>query len=175
MESGQLPQKTFMPEALGAVYYVADFADLNSVRTLATQLKKAYPKIDVLINNAGGLFGERALTVDGHERTFQVNHLAPFLLTNELSANRAYGNSKLANILFTRELHRRFHAKGLSAVAVHPGVIATNLANDTTSFLGFLYRTPLAKLLLDTPEKGAEPLVWLATSMPGTDWESGAY
>ena len=33
----------------------------------------------------------------------------------------------------------------------------------------------LAKLLLDTPEKGAEPLVWLATSMPGTDWESGAY
>ena len=84
MELGQLPQKTFMPEALGAVYYVADFADLSSVRALAAQLKNSYPKIDVLINNAGGLFGERALTVDGHERTFQVNHLAPFLLTNEL-------------------------------------------------------------------------------------------
>ena len=111
MELGQLPQKTSTPEALGAVHYIADFADLNSVRTLATQLKNSYPKIDVLINNAGGLFGERALTVDGHERTFQVNHLAPFLLTNELietlvkSKAVIINTSSAANRFFWRTRH----------------------------------------------------------------------
>jgi NAD(P)-dependent dehydrogenase (short-subunit alcohol dehydrogenase family) len=44
----------------------------------------AAPQLDVLINNAGGIFATRALTVDGIERTFALNHLAPFLLTNLL-------------------------------------------------------------------------------------------
>ena len=43
-----------------------------------------HPRIDVLANNAGGIMGHRQLTTDGHELTFQVNHLAPFLLTNLL-------------------------------------------------------------------------------------------
>jgi NAD(P)-dependent dehydrogenase (short-subunit alcohol dehydrogenase family) len=55
------------------------------VRGLAAELDAAYPTIDVLANNAGGVFGERAKTVDGFEKTFQVNHLAPFLLTRLLT------------------------------------------------------------------------------------------
>lgn len=63
---------------------MADFARLDDVRKLATDLDKAYPRIDVLANNADGIFGERVKTVDGFEKTFQVNHLAPFLLTRLL-------------------------------------------------------------------------------------------
>ena len=51
------------------------------------------------------------------------------------SANKAYGDGKLANVLFTRELHRRFHDQGINAVAFHPGVIRTNFANDTPSLM----------------------------------------
>jgi NAD(P)-dependent dehydrogenase (short-subunit alcohol dehydrogenase family) len=54
------------------------------VRELAAALRERYPRIDVLVNNAGGIMRGHELTVDGHERTFQVNHLAPFLLTTEL-------------------------------------------------------------------------------------------
>jgi NAD(P)-dependent dehydrogenase (short-subunit alcohol dehydrogenase family) len=60
---------------------VADFADLAQVRDLAARLQDACPLIDVLANNAGGIMGARELTADGFEKTFQVNHLAPFLLT----------------------------------------------------------------------------------------------
>jgi NAD(P)-dependent dehydrogenase (short-subunit alcohol dehydrogenase family) len=64
--------------------FVADFDRLDDVRQLATQLLAEFPRIDALLNNAGGLSSPRRKTVDGHERTFQRNHLAPFLLTNLL-------------------------------------------------------------------------------------------
>jgi NAD(P)-dependent dehydrogenase (short-subunit alcohol dehydrogenase family) len=66
---------------LGAAYHLADFARLADVRALAATLLERYPRIDVLANNAGGLMGDHVVTEDGHELTFQVNHLAPFLLT----------------------------------------------------------------------------------------------
>jgi NAD(P)-dependent dehydrogenase (short-subunit alcohol dehydrogenase family) len=78
---------------LGADYHLADFARLADVRALAASLLERYPQIDVLANNAGGLMGDRVVTEDGHELTFQVNHLAPFLLTalllDRLLASRA--------------------------------------------------------------------------------------
>jgi len=61
-----------------------DFEDLSQVRRLADQIARLAPSLDVLINNAGVFRAERTETVDGHEVTFQVNHLAPFLLTNLL-------------------------------------------------------------------------------------------
>ncbi|HEX9089134.1 MAG TPA: SDR family NAD(P)-dependent oxidoreductase, partial [Arthrobacter sp.] len=188
----------------------SDFAELAQVRQLAAQLREKYPRIDVLANNAGGIMGQRGLTVDGHEKTFQINHLAPFLLTTELmdvltasgatvintssaanslygkldlndletadkySANLAYGNAKLANILFTAELNNRYQAAGISTAAFHPGVVATNFAADTTSPFRFLYRSFLNRFML-SPEQGADTLVWLATATPGQDWISGAY
>lgn len=198
-------------EELGAPYHLADFADLDQVRRLASELRAAYPRIDVLANNAGGIMGSRRVTVDGFEKTFQVNHLAPFLLSRLLmptliassasvvqtasiaahrfgrldledlenrrrySPNKAYGDSKLANNLFTKELHRRHHVEGLSAVAFHPGIVATNFASDTTSYFRWIYSTPLARLLLTTPEEGGRALTWLVDGTPGTTWRSGAY
>ena len=57
---------------------------LQNVRKLAADIKKKYKRLDVLLNNAGGVFGKRAETPDGFEWTFGVNHLAAFLLTNLL-------------------------------------------------------------------------------------------
>jgi NAD(P)-dependent dehydrogenase (short-subunit alcohol dehydrogenase family) len=64
--------------------FVADFASLDSVRTLARDLLERLERIDVLVNNAGTVFKRRTVTDDGLEATFEVNHLAGFLLTELL-------------------------------------------------------------------------------------------
>ena len=69
---------------VGGDAFIADFDRLDDVRQLAESLLQRYDRIDVLANNAGGLVPRRSFTVDGHERTIQSNHLAPFLLTNLL-------------------------------------------------------------------------------------------
>jgi NAD(P)-dependent dehydrogenase (short-subunit alcohol dehydrogenase family) len=69
---------------LGVDSFVADFADLSQVRALAQELRSRYPRIDVLANNAGGMVSTIRMTGDGYEQTYQVNYLAPFLLTTLL-------------------------------------------------------------------------------------------
>jgi NAD(P)-dependent dehydrogenase (short-subunit alcohol dehydrogenase family) len=64
--------------------FVADLASPRAVRALAAELAGALPRLDVLVNNAGLMLGERVLTEDGLETTFAVNHLAYFLLTRLL-------------------------------------------------------------------------------------------
>ncbi|MDQ1554378.1 MAG: hypothetical protein QOK46_1456 [Microbacteriaceae bacterium] len=82
---GRNPERTkAIAEAIGGSAFLADIDHLDQVRTLADDLLARYDRIDVLANNAGGLVSRRAITVDGFERTFQSNHLAPFLLTNLL-------------------------------------------------------------------------------------------
>ena len=66
--------------------FSADLSSQAQVRRLATDLLRDLPRIDVLVNNAGGYWNTRHVTDDGLERTFAVNHLAPFLLTNLLLA-----------------------------------------------------------------------------------------
>ncbi|CAN7321961.1 SDR family NAD(P)-dependent oxidoreductase [Knoellia sp. LjRoot47] len=210
---GRSPEKTrALAAELGAPFHLADYAELDQVRRLAAELAAAYPRIDVLANNAGGIMGDRTITVDGYEKTFQVNHLAGFLLTTLLlptlvasdatviqtssraarafgrfdiedlqnekaySPHVAYGNGKLANILFTRELDRRYADEGISTAAFHPGIVGSNFASDTTHPMRFVYHTPLIKNLFTTSSsKGAEQLVWLAEGQPGTTWERGEY
>lgn len=62
----------------------ADFSSLADVRRLAAEVLDRAPRLDVLVNNAGGLFGKRSVSKDGYEMTLAVNHLAPFLLTHLL-------------------------------------------------------------------------------------------
>jgi NAD(P)-dependent dehydrogenase (short-subunit alcohol dehydrogenase family) len=66
---------------IGADAFLADFARFSDVERLAGELLTRYPRIDVLANNAGAVISSRQVTEDGHEKTFQVNHLSPFLLT----------------------------------------------------------------------------------------------
>jgi NAD(P)-dependent dehydrogenase (short-subunit alcohol dehydrogenase family) len=210
---GRSPEKTqTVAHEIGAEYHLADFTRLDEVRKLAADLDSAYPHIDVLANNAGGVFGDRTKTTDGFEKTFQINHLAPFLLTallidklttsgatviqtasvaarmagkldiddldhdRNFSPTRAYGAAKLENILFTKELHRRYHARGISTAAFHPGSVATNFGTQSESrLMKFITTNKVTRAMLTTPEKGADQLVWLAGNQPGIDWESGAY
>ena len=211
---GRSGEKTrAVAEEAGAEWFTADFARLDDVRGLAEEIADAAGDrgIDVLANNAGGIFGDQTPTVDGFEKTMQVNHLAPFLLTNLLlphllkvegavintssiahrlfghldvndldnrrrfSPNKAYGDAKLANVLFAKSLHTKFHADGLSAVAFHPGTVQTNFASDSSSIMRLLYRTPLKHLMLIGADKGGETLRWFIEGTPDETWFSGAY
>jgi len=82
-------------EAVGTEPLVADFSRLDDVRRLAEQVQARVGSIDVLMNNAGGTFVPSKRTADGHEPNFQVNHLAPFLLTNLLRPQLAAAGKSL--------------------------------------------------------------------------------
>ena len=210
---GRDPGKTeVIANEISAPFEIADFCDLGQVIELATSLSSKYEKIEVLANNAGVMFGTFQKTINGFERTFQVNHLAPFLLThllnkklidssatvintssmtakmwgkldltdlnNEINYDekRAYGTAKLCNILFTRELDRRFRSSGLNAVAFHPGVVSTNFASDPESSFHKIYHSdgkPTMSMI--TPDAGADQLIWISEGSAGVDWQPGEY
>lgn len=87
---GRSPEKTAaVAGEIGADSYTVDFSRLADVRRLAETLYERYPVIDILANNAGMRVVRRTTTEDGHEMTLQVNHLAPFLLTNLLLGSLA--------------------------------------------------------------------------------------
>lgn len=209
---GRSKQKTeAIARELGADHFLADFSKLDDVRKLAADLDAAYPRIDVLANNAGGIFGDRTKTQDGFEKTFQINHLAPFLLTQllvpkliaskatviqtsssgarlfgkvviddldhdkDFTAQLAYGTVKLENILFTKELDRRYRAQGISTAAFHPGAVATSFATDSDSFMKRIYNSRIGRAFMVTPEQGADQLVWIAEGQPSKDWQPGTY
>ena len=215
---GRSPAKTgAVAAAVGAaagravLHHSVDFADLAQVRRLAAELTATHDRIDVLVDNAGLIAGRRTVTRDGHELTFQVNHLGPYLLTRLLrdplvaaggrvivtasaagsgpravldlgdlenekdyTPLRAYARSKLANIVFTRELARRWGPDGITAASFHPGMVRSRFGSTSTPLVRVLLASP-ARLLMRSPENGADTLVWLATSTPGVDWTSGGY
>lgn len=72
-------------------FYVADLSSLAGMKDVANKIAAHEPAIDVLINNAGALFETRAVTADGLERTFALNHMAYFVLTNALLPNLVRG------------------------------------------------------------------------------------
>jgi len=183
---------------VGHVVRYADLSALREARRVAAEIAAAEPRIDVLVNNAGAIFATRAVTAEGLERTFALNHISYFVLTaglldrlvaaaparivntasnahrqghldfDDLQSARGYrafpvyGTSKLCNILFTRELARRLAGRGITANSFTPGFVATRFGDQA----GGLYAAGvrLAKLFAATPEKGAETLVYLATS-----------
>jgi NAD(P)-dependent dehydrogenase (short-subunit alcohol dehydrogenase family) len=64
--------------------FIADLSSQEQIRDVARDLHVAYDRMDVLLNNAGSVFNKGARSIDGIEKTFATNHLAPFLLTNLL-------------------------------------------------------------------------------------------
>lgn len=103
---GRNPERTraVAAEVKGRAY-LTDYDSLDQVRELASTLLADYDRIDVLANNAGGLISNKGITVDRHERNFQHNHLAPFLLTNLLlprlleSDARVVSTSSVMNLI----------------------------------------------------------------------------
>jgi NAD(P)-dependent dehydrogenase (short-subunit alcohol dehydrogenase family) len=189
-------------------YLNADLSSQAEIRRLADEVKTLTGRLDVLVNNAGGLFLSRQETVDGLEMTFALNHMAYFLLTNLLldlvkltpaarivsvssephqsgtiqfddlqtrskySFWRAYRQSKLANILFTRELARRLEGSGVTANCLHPGYVRTQIF-ELEGVRGWLLRR-LADALAISPERGAETSIYMATS-PEVEDTTGLY
>ena len=176
---------------------------------MAAEIAAAEPRVDVLLNNAGAMFGPRQVTPDGLERTFALNHMSYFLLTHGLrerlraaaparvvntasGAHRrarldfddlqsargyrgfmVYSRSKLCNILYTRELARRWAGTGVTANSLHPGFVATRFGDASGGFFSYVVRAS-KKVLALSPEKGAETLVFLASS-PEIATISGGY
>ncbi|MPQ98358.1 SDR family NAD(P)-dependent oxidoreductase [Modestobacter sp. I12A-02628] len=86
-------------------------------------------------------------------------------------ATRAYAKAKLANLLMTRELARRW-APDVTATCFDPGAVATNFGAGAGGVTGLAFRTPLTAFFR-TPAQGADTLVWLATAPDG--WRNGAH
>ncbi|WP_028777069.1 SDR family NAD(P)-dependent oxidoreductase [Shimazuella kribbensis] len=198
--------------------FVGDMSSQLSIQQVANKILDTCPKIDILIHNAGAMFVTQQITEDGIEKTWAVNHLAPFLLTELLldrlkesehariittashghkmakkgmdlddvradklykgwnsllgGANLRYGQSKLANILFTSQLAKIVADTNIHTYCYDPGLVATNFNQEN----GALARATMAvmKLFSRTPEKGAETMVWLADSDEVSD-QSGLY
>jgi retinol dehydrogenase 14 len=186
----------------------ADLSSQSSIRDLARRVKAKYDRLHVLVNNAGGVFLRRELTDDGLERTFALNHLGYFLLTDLLldritagapsrivnvasrahkrthldfenlqgeksyAGFRAYGQSKLANVLFTYELARRLEGTGVTANCLHPGVVSTGFGKNNPGWATLV--ATLFAPFLRTSEEGARTAVYLATS-PAAAGVTGKY
>jgi retinol dehydrogenase 14 len=189
--------------------FAVDMSGQAGVRRLAAQVLDTYPRLDVLVNNVGGFWSHRHVTADGVERTFALNHLAPFLLTSLLldrltasapariitvssgahargridfddlqgvrnySGQRAYSQSKLANVMFTYELARRLDGTGVTATVLHPGVVRTSFGGeDRAAYLAAMIR--VARLFMKTPTQGAGTPIYLASS-PQVEGITGRY
>lgn len=178
---------------------VADLSSMAGVHELADAYLARHDRLDVLLNNAGAWFTTRQTTVDGYERTFALNHLAPFLLTHLLldvltasgpariitvasmahngqrlnlddvnnasrpyQGLRVYGESKLANIMFTYALARRLSGTGVTANTLHPGLVSTGFGKNNGAAMRWLMA--LYALVAISPENGAQTSIYLASS-----------
>ncbi|HKP90994.1 MAG TPA: SDR family oxidoreductase [Thermoleophilaceae bacterium] len=114
----------------------------------------------------------RVVTTSSVAHTGGLIDLDDLQLERRWAGMRAYSGSKLANVLFTRELARRLRGSGVVANCFHPGVIRTRLTRRANPLLriGALVAAPV----LGSPRTGAETLVWLASS-PEAAEVSGRY
>lgn len=88
----------------------ADLSSMGEVRALASEFLEKYDRLDVLVNNAGLVIGQRELTADGYEHTFALDHLAPFLLTNLLMGRlKASVPSRVVTVSSTAHRLGRMH------------------------------------------------------------------
>ena len=188
-----------------------DLTSLENIRKAADNLRTDFPRIDLLINNAGVMYTDKASTKDGYELQFGTNHLGHFALTGllldnllEVDGSRvvtvssvghrirakihfddlnldhnynrvvAYGQSKLANLLFTYELARRLSAKGAPtiATAAHPGASDTELLRNMPGGIRQVSQFFWSNFIAQNADMGAEPTLRAAAD-PGV--QNGQY
>ena len=113
--------------------FAADLSCQAEVRRLALTVLDAYPRLDVLVNNVGGFWAHQHTTADGLERTFALNHLAPFLLTNLLLDRlRASAPARIVNVSSHVQAEGRVEFDDLQGVRNYSGQSAysqSKLAN----------------------------------------------
>lgn len=178
---------------------VVDLAEMAEVRRAAREFTDRHAKLDVLVNNAGGVTQTRRESSEGLEAMFAGNYLGHFLLVtllieqlknadharvinvssmahkgadiafadlqgrNSWNPMRAYGQSKLAQILFTYELAERLRDTGITVNAMHPGLVTSGFKNGTNGIARALVGAFYAGFGI-SPEKGADTILHLANS-----------
>ena len=196
-EKGKFAKEKILEEYPNAQINVMnlDLADLKSIHSFVGKIEEQYPKINVLLNNAGIICPYKK-TKDGFEIQIGTNHLGHFALTGLLlhllkntkgsrvvnvssighkfgkldfdnfmfekggyAIMKAYGNTKLSNLLFTYELQRRFEKFNVNciAVAAHPGISKSNLAKYVTKKLGYKIVFGISSVMSQSPSIGALP------------------
>jgi len=107
--------------------FIADLSSQTGVRQLAEEVQRTLPRIDVLINNVGGYWHTRHATADGLERTFAVNHLAPFLLTRLLlDLLTEPGHARVVNVASNAQALGRIDFDDLQGERGYSGATAYN-------------------------------------------------
>lgn len=181
-------------------FYIADLSSQSSIRAIVPQIQKDLKVIDVLINNAGAVFQNFALSKDRIEMSMATNHFSYFLLTNllldQIKASkagrivnvssgsnrqgkinfesfteninyqiiRAYCQSKLANILFTKYLSELLKDNQVTVNCLHPGRVRTEIGKKNTGKITSLAWNFFLKYSSVSVEKGAETSIYLASS-----------
>ena len=143
-------------ESTFAVNYLGAFLLTNLLLDL---LKASAPARVIVVTSSGHYSGTMDFDDLGFEHGYQIM--------------RAYGRSKLAAVLFTRELAKRLKGTGVTVNALHPGAVATSIWDRAPAYTRPIFS--LAKrLFMITPAAGAETIVYLATS-PEVEGKSGLY
>ena len=210
MAKGERVKNELMALSQNKNIYVVycDLADLQSVHDAALLLKGSLMAVNILINNAGGIFHDYEESKQGYEKTFAVNHLGHFLLVQLMlpllergqariinvsseahrmgkprlkdlqwknstySAFAAYATAKLFGIYFTRSLAVKYGPKGVTAFALHPGLVSTGFGENLTGVNKTIMW--LLRPFMITAEEGAQTTIYLATTQR-IDANSGKY
>jgi NAD(P)-dependent dehydrogenase (short-subunit alcohol dehydrogenase family) len=151
---GRSAQRTAaIADELGVAPLTADFASLADVRRLAADLLERCPRIDVLANNAGGFTRARTQTADGHEQTFQVNVLAPYLLTRLLVERLQASDGRI----ITTSSHAHYWVR----------LNLDDLGNARSAWPGTYARSKLAGAILTRELARRHPELGVADFHPG--------
>ncbi|KAK5886860.1 hypothetical protein CesoFtcFv8_017851 [Champsocephalus esox] len=135
-----------------------DLADTCSIRAFAQKFLAEVNHLHILINNAGVMMCPYTKTIDGFEMHIGVNHLGHFL-QGSYNSGLAYCQSKLANVLFARELSRRLKDTNVTVNSVHPGTVNSDLTRHSTLMTIFF---SVFSTFLKTPREGAQTSIYCA-------------
>jgi NAD(P)-dependent dehydrogenase (short-subunit alcohol dehydrogenase family) len=152
---------------------LCDLGDMGSIRGFVRNFRERFDRLDVLINNAGVITldllersgsGRIVVYSSGAHKMGKV-HFDDINLRRRYNVIRSYGQSKLANLYFARELARRLRERGSSITvnACHPGAVATQMGVDRNTGFGKTV-VRMMRPFFQTPEQGCRTAIYLATS-----------
>lgn len=167
------PRLNLLINNAGTVYARRTTTPDGIEATFAVNHLAPYLLTRLLLDRIGASAPARIVTVASHAHYQGTLDLADYGYARGYRIMRAYARSKLGNVLFTRELARRLEGTGVTANALHPGTIATNIWSGAPAWA----RPVLAvakRLVMESPSTGAARIAWLATS-PDVAGVTGKY
>ncbi|KAK2586743.1 hypothetical protein KPH14_011775 [Odynerus spinipes] len=169
-----------------------DLASQESIRKFVERFKKENSELHMLVNNGGVMRCPKSYTKEdvlkksAPSRIINVSsaaHLKSKLKVQDLNSTEhydpyeAYAQSKLANILFTRELAKRLEGTKITVNAVHPGIVDTEITRHMKFFNSFLSKIIIKPFLwpfIKSPKQGAQTVLYAALD-PSLDNVTGSY